>query len=248
MLLHNFDIATAKQISANASGLNVGVVALLALTLFPAVIIWFGLYVLQSAVWTLAIYHFLYLIPVIAWGWPLWRNTLRRPTMKELAITIIPSLLFAAVAAVFYRYCGDFFLNSQNTFDLLMRLGYRQSIFIPLSIYFIFVNSALEELFWRGVVYNKMRQFDGRMQHLAIIWSSAAYAVLHYPIMRLVLFPGWAEFGTVLLALHGAALAIVYRRTRSIPVASLCHAFHTDFTAIVLIAALFCRLHMAALL
>lgn len=199
---------------------------------------------LHSAGWALALYHLCCLVPVIVWGRALWRGTLKMPSGKQLGLLVVASVLFSAGAIVLYKVLGDMMLNSQNTFDLLVRLGYNTSIFLPLSIYFIVVNSALEEFFWRGVVLNKLDQIRAPFKHFGLIWSSIAYAGFHYSIMRLVLYPGWAEVGTILLAVYGALLAVIYRRSGSIIWTSLCHALLTDTAAIVLIVTLFHRLRL----
>jgi membrane protease YdiL (CAAX protease family) len=231
-----------------SSAYSADVIILLTLTALPAVIMWYGLYDLRSAVLTLAIYHGLYLLPLIIWKRRLWLATLKPPKPGPLLVLICTSLLFSGGVFLLYKYLGDYFLNSQRTLELLMRLGYRKGILIPLSIYFVFVNATLEELFWRGVVLNRLNQLNRPFKPIAMIWSSAAYAAFHYPIMRLVLFPGWAEFGTLLLAFYGALLAVIYRRSGSIIFTSLCHAFQTDLAAIVLVVALFNQLHVQGLL
>ncbi|MBZ0187169.1 MAG: CPBP family intramembrane metalloprotease, partial [Candidatus Obscuribacterales bacterium] len=125
--------------------------------------------------------------------------------------------------------------------DLLKELGFSKQLFWPLSIYLIVVNPLLEELFWRGVVLNELDDLKLPVKHFGIIWSSLTYALFHYLIFRLVLFPGFAELGIVMLALFGALLAVVYRKTGSIVTTALTHGLLTDLAAIVLILNLFRR-------
>jgi membrane protease YdiL (CAAX protease family) len=85
-------------------------------------------------------------------------------------------------------------------------------------------------------------------KQLALVWSSTTYGLYHYSILRLVLFPGWAELGVAMLAGFGAFLVYIYKRSGSIILASLYHAMLTDLAAICLIVALFWKLEMMSLL
>ena len=118
--LQILETPTAKS-PVNSSGSNTGLFTLLIFMVLPCPIMWFGLYVLESAVWTLALYHVLCLLPMIVWGWTLWRNTLKRPTIKQLAILFAASVLFSASSVILYEYLGDLLLNSRQTLALLVR-------------------------------------------------------------------------------------------------------------------------------
>jgi membrane protease YdiL (CAAX protease family) len=190
----------------------------------------------------LLLYHFFCLMPGIIYGMPMWRAGLKRPTLIECGLLGIASVTFCGAALLLYNYMGDYLLSSQNTHKLLVQVGYNTTIFVPLSLYFIVGNSTMEELFWRGVVMTRLEELRPRSRHFGIVYSSVAYALFHYPIMRLVLYPGWAEFGTLMLVGHGAILAMIYKRTKSIVLPILVHALLADLTAIVLIFALFRRL------
>jgi membrane protease YdiL (CAAX protease family) len=61
------------------------------------------------------------------------------------------------------------------------------------------------------------------------------YAAFHYWICRLVVFSGWAEIGTIMLAFYGAMLALIYRRTGSIITTSIAHGLLTDMAAVMLL-------------
>lgn len=207
----------------------------LLLTCLPCVIIWYGLYVLKNTVLTLELYHGVCLVPGIFWGFSLWRNDLIMPTLKQWLLLLVSAVIFSGAAVLLYDNLGYIFLDSRRVMSLLNELGFNKQHLIPLSLDLIFVNSALEELFWRGVILNRLDQMHTPFKHFGIISSSVMYAAFHYFILRLVVYPGWAEFGFILLAIYGAFLAIVYRKTGSIVMASLAHGFLTDLAAIVLI-------------
>ncbi len=221
---------------------------MLAWTLLPCPVIWIGMNVIQSAAASILLLHGLCLIPAIIWGRQLWLNDWKRPTLNQGMLLLGLTVMFCALTVFLYEFFGDHLLNSHNTVELLMRLGYRPSILFTLGIYFVFVNSTLEELFWRGVVFNKLSQLRPDQKSFAWIWTSITYGLYHYSILRLVLFPGWAEFGVLFLAALGALFIYIYRKTGSITLASLYHALLPDLAAICLIVALFYRLQIPSLL
>jgi membrane protease YdiL (CAAX protease family) len=74
-----------------------------------------------------------------------------------------------------------------------------------------------------------------RFQYFAITLSSLLYALFHYLIFRLVLYPGYAELGILLLAGFGALMAVLYRRTGSILTTAFAHGILTDLACVVLL-------------
>lgn len=225
-----------------ASARTAAVVALLMLAPYP--IIWVGMNILRDAALTLALYHGLVLVPAIIWGFGEWRHHVRLPSFIQTSALIMASVGFCISSLWVYKQFGDILLSSELTFNLLVDMGYTNAIFWPLSIYFVAVNSVLEELFWRGVILNKLDKLCGGVRHAGIILSSLAYGAFHYPILQMVMYPGWAEIGFAFLVIYGALLAVLYKRTNSIVLPSLAHALLTDLSAIVLLLALFQRLNI----
>ncbi len=210
--------------------------------ILPYSIIWLGMNFFKSAVVSLALYHGLCLLPGIVWGKASFVKTLRPPTYLELLGLIFACVLFSTGSVYAYEYFGDLVLSSPHVMELMNTLGYNKDIFCALSIYIVTVNPALEELFWRGFVMNKLDELCPDFPHCGLIWSSFAYGAFHYPIMQLVMYPGWAEFGTILLMIYGGMLGILYRKTKSLLVPALAHALLTDLSAVLLMLALFHRL------
>ena len=103
-----------------------------------------------------------------------------------------------------------------------------------ISLYAIFGNPIVEELFWRGVVLNELERAKFPIRHFGMIWSSILYAALHLPIVLLVVGPGIGLGCVLFLAVYGAILAAIYRLTGSIVLAVLTHGLLTDVAAVVL--------------
>lgn len=206
--------------------------------MLPCAIIWYGLYVLKSTIVTLGLYHAVVLVPGIIWGFSLWRKDVSMPTLKQWLMLLVTSFLFNGAAVLLYEQVGYIFLDNDHVMKLINELGFTRQHLIPLGLYFIFINSALEELFWRGVILNEMDRVKTPFKHCGIVSSSLMYGAFHYLILRLVVYPGWAEIGFLLLAFYGAFLASIYRKTGSIVMASLVHGLWTDLTAIILVVVL----------
>ncbi len=210
-------------------------------SLLPCVAIWVGLHQIQSAAWTFALYHGLCLVPAIIWGRSHWRKTLLVPSLKICLALMVASVIFTIIALFTYELFGDRLLSNDHVIDVLKQLGYSKAIFWPLSIYAIVVNPVLEELFWRGVVLNELDAMNLKNKHFGIVWSSFTYALFHYSIFAMIMYPVWAEIGSLMLAIYGAFLAVVYRKTGSIITTAIAHSVLTDLACIVLILDLFRR-------
>lgn len=210
-------------------------------TLVPSVSMWLGLYVIKNAVWTFVFYHGLCLAPTIYLSRKHWLDTWKLPSRLAVFLILPGAVVFCVLALLVYELLGPILLSNDAVLALLIRLGYCKAIFWPMSLYVVLVNPLVEELYWRGCVLNKLDAMSGPIKHFGIIWSSLAYALFHYWIFRLVLFPGFAELATFKLALYGVFLALVYRRSGSILTTALTHGLFTDLAVIVLLLDLFRR-------
>ncbi|HEY9786550.1 MAG TPA: CPBP family intramembrane glutamic endopeptidase [Candidatus Obscuribacterales bacterium] len=173
-------------------------------------------------------------------GRSLWLPTWLKPRVRDVALLVPTAILFSGIALATYELIGPLLLSNDAVVELLRQQGYNKHIFWPLSFYAIVVNPVVEEIYWRGVVLNELEHL-AHTRRFALLWSSFAYALFHYPIFKLVLFPGWAELGTFMLAIYGAFLAIIYKTTGSIITTAVAHGLLTDTAVIVLILDLFHR-------
>lgn len=203
-------------------------------TLIPSLTMYVGLYVLNSAVWAFALYHILYLLPGIIIGRALWRTTLLRPTVRGLAMLSVVAVLYSTVSIVGFEILSSLYLDQKEVVALLNRIGWSHNSFWMISIYAVVVNPVLEELFWRGVILNELDRWKVPIKHFGILWSSFTYAMFHYLIFRLVLFPFYAEIGIFMLAIYGAILAWIYRKTGSIITTAFAHGLLADTAAVML--------------
>lgn len=119
--------------------------------------------------------------------------------------------------------------------DLLYRLGYDQRLLLALGLYFITVNPAFEELYWRGSVQNLMIKVLKDRPGTAILITALAFGAWHYLVLRLLLNPGYAEFACAVIVLAGYLLGLLYQRTGSLTLSLLIHSLVLDLPLIVVL-------------
>lgn len=216
--------------------------AVAVLCILPYVVIWYGMNCIQNSVLTLGMYHGICLIPAIIYYRKTLKHKLVPPRVMQVILILLASCLFSFGALVSYKLLGDMVMSSEHTYELLTKLGHNVQIFWPFSIYFVIVNSGLEEFFWRGIIMTRVDELLPRLKNSGLIVSSIAYGAFHYPILELVVFPQWALLGALLLSVYGALLAVLYRKTGSLVVPWVAHALLTDLSAILLMLKLFEKL------
>lgn len=101
-----------------------------------------------------------------------------------------------------YFTIGTYFDFSQVTGSLTKNVGVNKDNFALVAIYISFINSLLEEFFFRGFAFMNLRRIAGRK--IAYTVSSIAFALYHVAMMI-----GWFSiplFVLLLVALIGAGL------------------------------------------
>lgn len=203
--------------------LTVPVWIVLIASILPIPVIWIAVHVIKNAVAAYALYHYICLLPVIIWGFDTWRGKVKLLSTKQIVILILLAVASAAGAIIAYLHFGDTVLSSERAMDLLVQFGYSKELVVPISIYIVLFNPVLEELFWRGVILEVSDEAKTHFKHFGLLWSSIFYGALHYPILQRVLYPGWAEFGTLVISCFGAFFAVVCRKTNSVVLPILLH-------------------------
>jgi membrane protease YdiL (CAAX protease family) len=85
---------------------------------------------------------------------------------------------------------------SQITVSLESNIGVSKDNFVFVSLYISFVNSLLEEFFFRGFAFLSLKKFTSRFAAYGI--SSIAFALYHIAMMI-----GWFSMGTFVLTIIG---------------------------------------------
>jgi membrane protease YdiL (CAAX protease family) len=118
---------------------------------------------------------------------------------QGLVVAFLSGILVFVFILGAYFLLGPFFDLSNITLSLTKNMGVSKDNFLWISIYISFINSLLEEFFFRGFSFFTLK--DNSSRKFAYIFSSLVFALYHVAIMI-----GW--FDILLFALTLSALFI----------------------------------------
>ena len=118
------------------------------------------------------------------------------PNKNGIKLAIFLGALVYAVILGGYFLLKDIFDFSNITGSLTKNIGVTGNNFIFVSLYISFVNSFLEEFFFRGFAFITLKRIIGRK--FAYLFSSFVFAVYHIAMMI-----GWFGLPVILLSLAG---------------------------------------------
>lgn len=124
--------------------------------------------------------------------------SLLRPKNKGLLPAIALGVGIYVVILGGYFLVSPFFDFSKIAGALTTNAGVTKENFLYVSLYISFVNSFLEEFFFRGFVFTNLKQLSGRK--LAHIFSATAFSLYHVAMMI-----GWFSPTLFLLVMVGLA-------------------------------------------
>ena len=123
-------------------------------------------------------------------------KNLMKPDKKGLCIAICLGFVIYGVVLGAYWIFRDVFDFSALTGSLNETTGVNKSNFIWVAIYISFVNSLLEEFFFRGFSFITLKKLTSR--RFAYVFSSMAFALYHIAMMI-----GWFGLPVILISLVG---------------------------------------------
>ena len=115
---------------------------------------------------------------------------------KEIFVAILAGSLVFTIIFGAYLLIGSFFDFSNVVSSLSQNAGVTISNFIFVAIYISFINSLLEEFFFRGFAFLKLKEVASRK--FAYIFSSLVFALYHVAMMI-----GWFDISLFLLTMFG---------------------------------------------
>lgn len=115
---------------------------------------------------------------------------------KEVIIAILSGAGVFGVILGAYLIIGRYFDFSKVVSSLSKNVGVNKGNFIFVAIYISFINSLLEEFFFRGFAFLKLKEVASR--RFAYIFSSLAFAFYHVSMMI-----GWFDISLFLLTISG---------------------------------------------
>lgn len=123
-------------------------------------------------------------------------KNLMKPDKKGLCIALCLGFVIYGVVLGAYWIFKDVFDFSALTGSLNETTGVNKSNFIWVAIYISFVNSLLEEFFFRGFSFITLKKLTSR--RFAYVFSSMAFALYHIAMMI-----GWFGLPVILISLVG---------------------------------------------
>jgi len=123
-------------------------------------------------------------------------KNLMKPDKKGLCIALCLGFVIYGVVLGAYWIFKDVFDFSALTGSLNETTGVNKSNFIWVAIYISFVNSLLEEFFFRGFSFITLKKLISR--RFAYVFSSMAFALYHIAMMI-----GWFGLPVILISLVG---------------------------------------------
>ena len=123
-------------------------------------------------------------------------KNLMKPDKKGLCIALCLGFVIYGVILGAYWVFKDVFDFSALTGSLNETTGVNKSNFIWVAIYISFVNSLLEEFFFRGFSFITLKKLTSR--RFAYVFSSMAFALYHIAMMI-----GWFGLPVILISLVG---------------------------------------------
>ena len=123
-------------------------------------------------------------------------KNLMKPDKKGLCIALCLGFVIYGVVLGAYWIFKDVFDFSALTGSLNETTGVNKSNFICVAIYISFVNSLLEEFFFRGFSFITLKKLTSR--RFAYVFSSMVFALYHIAMMI-----GWFGLPVILISLVG---------------------------------------------
>jgi len=112
-----------------------------------------------------------------------------------LLATVVGFAVYAIVLSAYFIFRNIFDFSALTT-SLTTTTGVNKQNFIWVALYISFINSFLEEYFFRGFAFLTLKKQTGRM--VAYCFSATMFAFYHVAIMI-----GWFHYLVVILALIG---------------------------------------------
>lgn len=134
-----------------------------------------------------------------------------KPQKSGIKVALILAILVYAVILGGYFLTKNIFDYSSITGSLTNNIGVTGTNFIFVSLYISFVNSLLEEFFFRGFAFLTLKRISGRT--VAYLFSAAVFAIYHIAMM--IGWFSWEPFLIVMAGLFAGGLIFNYLNEKS---------------------------------
>lgn len=118
------------------------------------------------------------------------------PKKKDFLLALLLGIGVFAVIMIAYFFLGDYIDLSEIKESLTTGIGVTADNFVYVAIYISFVNSLLEEFFFRGYAFLMLKEEKGRK--FAYIFSATMFALYHVGMTS-----GWFNILIYILSMAG---------------------------------------------
>ncbi len=199
----------------------------------PALLVFIGLAGFRSIPMAVFLYHGFCFINIVFAGKP--KGFLRVPSPIELILAGLSGVLLSLVSVGIWRLTGDLIADPDLCRINVEELGLPIERWSLFSAYFMVVNPVIEELYWRGNVQERARDFglsrDGVVAIPFSLWHVVPIWVICGPIAAIL--------GGLAVYFVGILLTLMYRQSRSLGRCIAWHAMMADLAVVSLLFA--CR-------
>jgi membrane protease YdiL (CAAX protease family) len=130
--------------------------------------------------------------------------------LKRLKLGFILGFFSFSIVIIGYIIFSKY-IDTQTLVENLNKIKVNKNNFIYIGLYIIFVNSFLEEFFFRGFIF--LNIYEEGNKHMAYIYSSALFALYHMGMIQ-----SWFNMYLIILcmiSLMGVGIVFNYLNTRS---------------------------------
>ncbi len=147
---------------------------------------------------------------------------------------VLGGILFGmATMFVGWSLLGELLFIPEQFEETLNKLGFKEGRhFIYFALYFVFINPILEELFWRGLIYQRCSEV--MPLKWAVLASSILFGSYHWLILQTSFTPIGAFLATLSVIIGGFIFTFFYQRTNSLLAPILVHGLGYDLPIIIL--------------
>jgi membrane protease YdiL (CAAX protease family) len=178
----------------------------------PSLMILIGLLLIGNIVVTfLLFFGWLLLVPLIDRAFP--RERLK-VTKKAVGLGVASGLLFLAFIYGGVSWLHVYLLDINKLRVLLLDWGFSGPLELIFVLLFIFVNPVLEEVYWRGYMYEKLRR-NGTAAY-TIAMTSIFYTLYHVITVLYLFQSGYVAVAVLPVLVAGLFWAFVREKTGSI--------------------------------
>lgn len=190
----------------------------------PSLMIFIGLQFFQNVVLTfLLFFGWLCLVPIIDKAFPKERLKLDK---KGLLIGIGSGLVFFLFVYGGVSWLHVYLLDINKLRVLLLEWGFAGPLEFIFILVFIFINPILEEVYWRGYMYEKLRARGTAFYAIAI--TSVFYTLYHVITVLHLFQSGYTVVAVLPVMIAGVFWAYIREKTGSITATIIGHSI-ADF-------------------